>query len=118
MNPKNKLPKRLNWLRGVPNTWCKLVNTQVTPCIKCKRPGIVCTSWHLKYAHQVTVKPILKIWEQDICPIVEECKKNPQEEVQKILEETINIYLNEHEQAIAKIIRSEKETIEVQEYKP
>ena len=37
ITPKAKLEKQNNLLRAVPNTWCKLINSQVTPCPKCKK---------------------------------------------------------------------------------
>jgi len=52
ITPKGKLKKQENLLRTVPNTCCKLINSQVTPCPKCKKSGVVCSSWHIKKAHQ------------------------------------------------------------------
>ena len=34
---KVKVEKQNNLLRAVPNTWCKFVNSQITPCPKCKK---------------------------------------------------------------------------------
>lgn len=59
----------LNKLRAVPNTWCKLVNTMVKPCPKCKKPGVVCNRWHLKHAHGKQLSHINKIWREEIVPI-------------------------------------------------
>ena len=39
--------KSQNKLRAVPNSWCKLINTMVKPCPKCKKAGVVCDRWHL-----------------------------------------------------------------------
>lgn len=58
-----------NGLRGVPNNWCKLVNTQVKPCPKCKRMGVVTSRWHLKYVHGEELPHINAVWRKDIIPI-------------------------------------------------
>ncbi len=60
-----------NGTRGVPNTWCKLVNTQVRPCPKCKTKGVVTSRWHLKYAHGEELPHINLIWREQLCPITE-----------------------------------------------
>ena len=66
ITPKAKLEKQNNLLRAVPNTWCKLINSQITPCPKCKKPGVVCSSWHMKNIHHTEIKDIQDIW-KDIC---------------------------------------------------
>ena len=60
-----------NPLRGVPNIWCDLINTQVKPCPICKKKGVVTNRWHLKYHHQISLPHINKIWREQICPITE-----------------------------------------------
>ena len=49
--PKTLHVKTVNKLRAVPNSWCKLVNTMVKQCPKCKEKGVICNRWHLKYAY-------------------------------------------------------------------
>jgi len=63
---KAKIEKQNNLLRAIPNTWCKLVKSQITPCPKCKKPEIICSSWHMKNIHTVEIKDIHDIW-RDIC---------------------------------------------------
>ena len=72
---KVKLPKQKNLLRAVPNTWCKLLNTQVTPCPKCRKPGLVCSSWHMKSVHGIELKDVQDIWKDDICVVTQLDKK-------------------------------------------
>ena len=72
---KVKLPKQNNLLRAVPNTWCKLLNTQVTPCPKCRKPGLVCSSWHMKSVHGIELKDVQDIWKDDICVVTQLDKK-------------------------------------------
>ena len=71
---KAKIEKQNNLLRAVPNTWCKLVNSQITPCPKCKKPGVICSRWHMKNIHSVEIKDIQDIW-KDICEITKPDKK-------------------------------------------
>ncbi len=66
---------RKNGLRGVPNTWCKLINSQVRPCISCKEKNAVTDRWHLKYHHNVELPHINSIWRKEICPITESKEK-------------------------------------------
>ncbi len=118
VDPKRKLPKRMNWLRGVPNSWSKLVNTQVTPCPACNKPGVICSSWHLKYVHRINIKNIFWIWRMEICPIVEEYLDEPRSEVQKELDNVIQFRIREFEKAKQKIVQKETEEIQIQEYIP
>ena len=61
ITPKVKLEKQNNLLRAVPNTWCRLINSQITPCPKCKKPEVVFSSWHTKNVHHIEIK-IYKIF--------------------------------------------------------
>ncbi len=67
--PSSKSVKCENGLRGVPNIWCKLVNTQVRPCPICKKPGVTTDRWHLKYHHCWELPHINRIWKDEILPI-------------------------------------------------
>src|SRR4051794_30380775 len=63
-------------LRGVPNTFCQLVKTQVRLCPLCPRMRTkITTPWHLKYAHGIEIKHTSKIWREDIKPLVQSNKK-------------------------------------------
>ena len=66
---KTKLRKQVNLLRAVPNTWCKLLNTQVAPCPKCKKPDIIGSPWHMKTSHGIELKDVQDIWKEDICEV-------------------------------------------------
>ena len=58
-----------NGLRGVPNSWSELINTQVQPCPKChKKKGATTNRWHLKYYHKIELKHINATWREEICP--------------------------------------------------
>ena len=72
---KAKLRKQVNLLRVVPNTWCKLLNSQVTPCPKCKKPDIICSPWHMKTVHGIELKDVQDIWKEDICEVTKLDKK-------------------------------------------
>ena len=118
---KKRLKKKNNLLRGVPNTWCKLINnvvkTQIKPCPKCKQPGKVCNSWHLKYAHGIELKPLNKIWKEDICSITNKKKKKPRREIIKKMNIIIEKYLKMFETGMAKIISNERTKINYKEFK-
>ena len=51
---KVKKIKEDNPIKGIPNTFCKVVNLMIAPCPKCK--GQVLNSWHLKYAHGIEIE--------------------------------------------------------------
>ena len=63
-----KLKNKITSSEQVPNTWCKLVNSQITLCPKCNKPGMICTSWHMKNIHSLEINDIQDIW-RDICKI-------------------------------------------------
>ncbi len=72
VNPKEPLLKQPNRLRGVPNSWCKLLKRHTAMCFKCpKKNGFQCSSWHMKNAHGIDVKDIEKIWTEDIIPLTQ-----------------------------------------------
>jgi hypothetical protein len=89
-----------NKLKAVPNTWCKLVNTMVKPCPKCKKPGTICSRWHLKYVHNLELKHINKIWRDEITPISTQEGAN-REDIKKLLEPIIQNHLQEFAKAYA-----------------
>ena len=107
-----------NGLRGVPNSWCELINTHVKPCPKCKKPGVVTNRWHLKYCHGIELMHINAIWRKQICPITEmEVEKELKDgtkvvtllkrhKVKELLEPIILKHLREYNQAIAGILKS------------
>ena len=57
-----------NPIRGVPNSFCVLLKTQLRPCPK--HPKMVTSSWHMKYHHHCYIKPVTQIWRDDIKPLV------------------------------------------------
>ena len=66
LNSKQKLPKKPNLLRGVSNKFCEIINFQCGLCKFCEDQT---SSRHLREKHGIQIKDILKIWEEDICPI-------------------------------------------------
>ena len=70
--PNTRQVETINKLRAVPNSWCKLVNTMVKKCPVCKKKGVVCNRWHLKYAHNIELPHINQIWRKEIVPITTE----------------------------------------------
>ena len=100
--PKNaKAARKPNLLRGLPNSWCRLINTQIRPCPKCKTKGTITSSWHLKYAHNQDVKHIQKIWKEELNPIVE--KEEKRDIITTIMKSIIEKHLEEYNRAIQEI---------------
>ena len=99
VNPKKRVPKSKNLLRAVPNTWCKLLNTQVTPCVKCKKSGVICTSWHMKVAHGIELKDVKEIWKDEICKLTRQDKEKVK---RKEIEEELTPLLQRHLDAFNK----------------
>ena len=108
--------KKKNGLRGVPNSWCTLVNTQVKPCLKCKKPGVVTNRWHLKYQHNKELKHVNAIWRNEICPVTEQeeekelkdgtkiRRKIQRSKIKKIVEPLILKHINNYKTAIVEIL--------------
>lgn len=106
-----------NGLRGVPNNWCKLVNTQVRPCPKCKRIGVVTGRWHLKYVHGEELPHINAVWRKDIVPITLVTEKTinqngrsrlvtiSREDVRGQIEPVIARHLEKYQEVMEKILR-------------
>ena len=84
----------LNKLRAVPDSWCKLVNTMVKPCPKCKKPGVICSRWHLKHAHGKQIPHINRIWRDEIVPITTQAGVTRQD-IKNQLEPNITHHLRE-----------------------
>ena len=98
---KNKLPPQ-----AVPNTWCKLVNSQITPCPKCKKPGVICSNWHMKNIHSVEIKDIHDIW-RDIYKITKlDQKRITRNEITQQVSPLIQDHLNKFISAKEKILLS------------
>ena len=104
-----------NPLRGVPNIWCDLINTQVKPCPICKKKGVVTNRWHLKYHHQISLPHINKIWREQICPITEirykevtnkwgqtEVKKIKRREIAEKIQNIVKQHLLDYNQKVGK----------------
>jgi len=104
-----------NPLRGVPNIWCDLINTQVKPCPICKKKGVVTNRWHLKYHHQINLPHINKIWREQICPITEirykevtnkwgqtEVKKIKRREIAEKIQNIVKQHLLDYNQKVGK----------------
>ena len=103
VDTKPKVERNPNLLKGVPNSWSQLINTQFTPCPKCNTKGIICSSLHMKYNHGIDLKPIYEIWKEDICSITEQ-QNMSRSELGEEISEIINKYLKEYEIARAKIL--------------
>jgi len=103
-----KLPilREKNGLRGVPNSFCDLINTQTKQCPKCKEKGTITNAWHLKYKHGVQITNINRIWRTEILPITEN-ERNNRLEVKKIVEPIILNHLNVHNQALSDMMKSD-----------
>ena len=60
---------RMNGMRGVSNSWSKLVNTMVKPCSGCKTKGIVTSRLHLLNYYGIQLPYVNNIWKNEILPI-------------------------------------------------
>ena len=108
--------KRKNGLRGVPNGWCTLINTQVKPCPKCKEPGTITNRWHLKYYHGQKLPHINTIWREEICPITEQeeeiklkngtkiIKPIQRTKIRNLVEPLIQKHISDYKKAMAEIL--------------
>ena len=107
-----KLPytKKLNGLRGVPNTFCKLLNTQVKPCPRCIKKGEVTSPWHLKYSHGIQITHVNKIWKEEILPITEDLSIKRQEIAERI-GPIIQNHLLQYDKAIEYLLSNKEEII-------
>ena len=96
-----KLPfmSEANGLRGVPNSFCQLINSQVKPCQLCCEKGTISSAWHMKYAHGIPVIHINKIWEEEILPITENSSFH-RNKITKLLEPAIQKHLDYYQEAI------------------
>ena len=103
LKPKKRPQKKLNLLRGVPNKWCEIINFQLNWCVKCLPNKDICSSLHLKNKHGIIVKDILKIWEEDLCPITKTRSKNNRNKMCIKMSETIQKYVLEMEMETAKL---------------
>ncbi len=102
----SSLPSRkaLVGLRGVPNSWCELVNTMVRPCPQCKLPGIVTNRWHLLTKHGIKLPTVNYIWRNEVLPRTQELiYKNKQNGVVELkltdrttIRETLKPVLDDH----------------------
>jgi len=63
----------------------------------------ICRSLHVKNKHGIIVKDILKIWEEDLCPIAKMRSKNNRNKVCIKMLETIHKYVLEMETANLKL---------------
>ena len=109
----------------------KLVNTQVRPCPKCKRKGVITSRWHLKYAHGEELPHINLIWKEQLCPITEKKFETvtvngrpvriviPREEVMSKIEPLILSQFERYNQAMTRILsRDTCPTISYRDYTP
>jgi hypothetical protein len=119
VSTKRRLRKKTNLLRGVPKSWCRLLNTQVTACPKCRGPKRICTSWHMKYAHGIEIKHIKKIWKEDICKITRlNKKKMPRKRIQEVLEPILQKHLDVFEKAKKEIHNNRQVNTEIEDFRP
>ena len=106
LKPKKKLQKKINLLRGVSNKWCEIINFQSRLCLKCTASKEICTSLHLKNKHGIHIKDVLKIWEEDICPLTSkicESKKVPRGIIMDEVVEALEPYIIEMQNAKAQL---------------
>ena len=89
-----------NGLKGVPNSWCELVNTMVKPCPSCRRSGIVTNRWHLLVKHKIRLPHVNYIWKKEILPIVQGVNQNlePVDSIKKrqIIREAVKPLIQGH----------------------
>jgi hypothetical protein len=93
VDPKKRQKKQLNLLRGVPNTWCKLLKMQFIPCPKCRTTGVVCSKWHLRDVHGVDVEHVFDIWKKEICAITNQKKRIARKTITRKLRPIIEKHL-------------------------
>lgn len=99
VEPKPKGEKNPNLLRGVPNSWSKLIKTQLTPCPKCKIKGIICSSWHMMHTHGIYIKPIYEIWTEQICSVTKDSNDQPRSRLAEEIDKVISQHLLDFEAA-------------------
>ena len=105
VSTKRRLQKKVNLLRGVPNTWCRLLDTQVALCPKCTRPTRLFTSWHMKYAHGVEIRNVKKVWRDEICKFTRLKKETiTRKEIEEKVGPIIQKHLDVFEEAKKKIL--------------
>src|ERR1700733_5114139 len=73
--------KKNNLMRGLPNTWCQLLNMFCRPCLKCNIKGVITNAHHLKTDHGINIKSPLETWEELISITTE---KNNSEDPKKM----------------------------------
>jgi len=101
--------KVCNSLKGMPNDWANLINSQYKKCPKC--PKKITDRWHLLYAHGIRLKPIIKIWKEEILPITNLDNTNKARQLllterqynNGLLTEIVKKHWNEASLAISKI---------------
>jgi hypothetical protein len=98
--------KRINTLKGIPNQWIELINTQYKTCPICKQKGQTAHRWHMKYKHKIILPNILAIWAKEILPISTD-KNNSREEINYIITPVIEQHLNSFKQAVQSHLHSE-----------
>lgn len=88
----------LNTLRGIPNSWVKLINSQYKRCPLCKENDKYSSAnrWHLKYKHNISLPNVLRIWRSEILPLVTD-KNLSKEEINKLISPLITERLLEFE---------------------
>jgi len=52
-----------NPMKGIPNSWCKLLKLNCKPCPKCKERGIVMNAQHLNKFHHLNIQDPLELWD-------------------------------------------------------
>jgi hypothetical protein len=117
VSTKKRLQKKVNLLRGVPNTWCTLLDTQVALCPKCTRPRRLFTSWHMKYAHGVEVRNVKKVWRDEICKFTR-LKKDTitRKEIEEKVGPIIQKHLDISEKAKAKICFDTQKMAKIEDF--
>ena len=87
--------KVVNKLRGVPNTWVDLVNTQFKRCPLCSDQKRTADRWHIKYKHHIDLPNVLRIWRNEIIPIssdVNLTRVEIKERLEPIIEDHLNTF--------------------------
>ncbi len=116
---KGRLEKKTKLLRGVPNSWCRLINTQVTRCPECTGSWKMCTSWHMKYAHGIEIRNVRKVWREEICKITRLSREEiSRERIQEMLSPILEEHLDKFEKAKTEIHNNRQKDTKKEAFRP
>ncbi len=84
--------KKINYLKCVPNDWCEIINFQVGVCRGCNNNSEIATSKHLEEVHGIRMKNLMRIWQEDICPITQSGKNKKREDLKIQLKQSLALH--------------------------